>query len=101
MCSGLHDARLLCLCGWDESDRAEQAAVVIPIDPLQRFPFDLAHQFARADLVDHLGFEQANDAFGQRMSQASPTVPTERLICALAGRSVYLIDRYCDPRSEW
>jgi hypothetical protein len=44
---------------------AEQATIVMPIDLLQGFPFDFAHRFPRADLVDHLGFEQAYDAFGQ------------------------------------
>jgi hypothetical protein len=48
------------------------------VRPPQRFPFDLAHRFPRADLVDalpgkrlfsvavkDLGFEQAYDAFGR------------------------------------
>ena len=46
--------------------------IVIPVDPFQGFPFDFAHRFPRADLVDalpakrlasiaekDLGFEQA------------------------------------------
>ena len=57
--------RLLCFCGRGVSNGAEKTAVVIPVDPFQRFPFNLAHRFPRADLVDHLGFEQANHAFGQ------------------------------------
>ena len=63
--SGLHETRLLCFCRRDVSDRAEKAAVVIPIDPFEGFPFDLAHRFPWADLVDDLGFEQADDTFGQ------------------------------------
>jgi hypothetical protein len=39
----------------------------IAVRPFQRFPFDFAHGFPRPDLVDHLGFEQANDALGQRI----------------------------------
>ena len=57
--------RLLCFCGWDVSDGAKKSAVVIPIDPFQRFPFDLAHRFPWADLVYDLCFEQANHAFGK------------------------------------
>ena len=70
--------RLLCFCGWDVSDWAKKSAVVIPIDPFQGFPFDLAHRFPRADLVDalpgkrlpsiaekDLSFEQADDTFSQ------------------------------------
>jgi hypothetical protein len=34
VCSGLHEMRLLCFCGRDVSDRAKQAAVVIPGDLL-------------------------------------------------------------------
>ena len=37
----------------------------LAVRPFQGFPFDLAHRFPGADLVDDLGFEQADDAFGQ------------------------------------
>ena len=39
--------------------------IVIPIDPFQGLPFDLAHGFSQADLVDDLGFEQADDTFSK------------------------------------
>lgn len=57
--------RLLCFCGRDVSDWAEKSAVVIPVDPLEGFPFDLAHRFPWADLLDDLCFEQADHALGQ------------------------------------
>jgi hypothetical protein len=52
--------RLLCFCGWDVADGAEQPGVVIPIDPFEGFSFDLAHRFPRTNQVDDLGFEQAD-----------------------------------------
>ena len=57
--------RLLGFCGRAVSDRAGQATIVLPIDPFLGFPFDFAHRFPRADLVDDLGFEQACDTLGQ------------------------------------
>ena len=39
--------------------------MIIPIDPLQRPPFDFAHGFPWTDLVNDFGFEEANDALGQ------------------------------------
>ena len=53
VCSGLHRTPPMLLRG-DVSDRAEQAAIVIPIDPFQGFPFDFAHRFPWTDLVDAL-----------------------------------------------
>jgi len=35
------------------------------------------------------------------LSWLSPTLPAEGSMPASASRSVYLIDRYCDPRSLW
>ena len=71
--------RLLCFCRGEVSDGAEKGEganaigpreppnVVMPIDPFQRFLFDFAHRFPRADLVDEFGFEKADDALGQRI----------------------------------
>lgn len=42
-----------------------QARLVIPVDPLQGFPLDLTHGFPRAEELDDLGLEQADDAFSQ------------------------------------
>ena len=41
------------------------ARVVIPVDPFQRFPLDLADGFPRAEELDNLGLEEPDDAFGQ------------------------------------
>ena len=60
--------RLLCFCGRDVSAGGEKAAVVIPIDPFKGFPLDFAHRFPRADLVDDLGLEQADDTFYQSVA---------------------------------
>lgn len=49
----------------DVADGAVQSGVVIPVDPLQCFPPDLADRFPSAEELDHLGLEQADDAFGQ------------------------------------
>lgn len=77
VCSGLHRTPPLLLRA-DVSYGAEETAVVIPIDPFQRFPLDFAHRLPWADLVDalpgkrlpsiaekDLGLEQADDALGQ------------------------------------
>ena len=60
----MHGTPPLLLRG-DVSDWAKKSAVVIPIDPFQGFPFDFAHRFPWSDLVDHLGFEQADNALGE------------------------------------
>jgi len=106
--------RLLCFCGGDVADGAEKGEganaigpreppnVVIPIDPFHRFPFDFAHRFPRADLVDDFGSEQADDALGQRIAAGAADGSDRKInlgICQSLG--IYLIDRYCDPRSEW
>ena len=38
---------------------------VVPVDPLQGFPLDPGHGFPRAEELDDLGPEQADDAFRQ------------------------------------
>ena len=61
----------LCFCGGDVSDGAEQAAVVIPIDPFQRFPLDVADGFPGAELVDDLRFEDLR-------ATVAPVAPRKR-----------------------
>jgi len=56
---------LLCFSRRDVSDGAMQTLVVVPVDPFQGFPLDLAHGLPGAEEVDHLGFEQADDALCQ------------------------------------
>ena len=56
---------LLCFSRRDVSDGALEALGVVPADPFQCFPFDLADRFPRAEEFDDFGFDQADDAFGQ------------------------------------
>ena len=59
---------VLGLGGRDVADGREQAAVVVPVDPSERLPLDVAHDAPRAEGVDDLGLEEADDAFGQALS---------------------------------
>ena len=70
--SGLHRTPSL-LLRVDLADGADDTVVVIPIGPFEGFPFDLAHRFPWADLVDDVSFEWSNDAFGQGPGQWSQT----------------------------
>jgi len=63
---------LLCFSRRDVSDGALEALGVVPADPFQCFPFDLADRFPRAEEFDDFGFEQADDAFGQGIVVAVP-----------------------------
>ena len=58
---------LLCLLGCSVSDGAVEALGVVPANPFQGFPFNLANRFPRAEEGDNLSFKQADDAFGQRV----------------------------------
>ena len=51
----------------DVANGAVQTRIVIPVDPFQGFPFDLTDGLPRAEKLDDLGLEQADDAFGQRV----------------------------------
>jgi hypothetical protein len=57
--------RLLCFCGRAVAVRAEQSAVVVPIDPCEGFPFAVRHRFSGVDLADNLGLKEADPAFCQ------------------------------------
>ena len=50
---------LLCFCGCDVSDGAEQAAIVVTVDPAESFPLDVAHGLPRSEAVDDLCLELA------------------------------------------
>ena len=47
------------------ADGAVSPLCVVPVDPLRGFPLDPGHGFPRAEELDDLGPEQANDAFHQ------------------------------------
>jgi hypothetical protein len=50
--------------------------------------------------VDHLGLVKAVDGLSQSVVvELSPTLPTDGSIPPSARRSLYLMDRCCDPRS--
>lgn len=49
----------------DVADGAVQAGVVVPVDPFQRFPLNLSGRLPWADVIDDLGFEEADDALGE------------------------------------
>lgn len=49
----------------DIADGAVQPLRVVPADPFEGFPFDLADRLPRAEEVDDLGLEQSDDAFSQ------------------------------------
>ena len=62
--------------------------------------------------MDHLSFVEAVDGFGEGIvpgpalpargqAPLSPTLPTEGSMPAAASRSVYLIERYCTPRTPF
>lgn len=54
--------------GWrNVPDRAQKAAVVEPVEPFLRLPFHGVRRFPRYQAVDHLGLEDADDRFGQRV----------------------------------
>ncbi len=46
-------------------DRAVQPLVVVPADPVQGFPLNLANRFPCAEELNDFGLEQADDAFCQ------------------------------------
>lgn len=49
----------------DIANGAVQSLRVVPADPFEGFPFDLADGLPRAEEVDDLGLEQSDDAFSQ------------------------------------
>lgn len=56
---------LLCFVRGDVPNGAVQPGVVIPVDPFEGFPLDLADGFPGAEELDGLGLEEAHDAFGE------------------------------------
>ena len=55
---------LLCFVRCNVSDGAVQARFVIPVDPLESFPFDLADRFPWTEKLDDLGLELVLSRFG-------------------------------------
>ena len=69
-----------------------QARLVIPVDPLQGFPLDLTHGFPRAEELDDLGLEQADDAFSQSVV-IGITDAADRGVDARLGQPLGISDR--------
>jgi hypothetical protein len=55
------------LGGRDVADRAEQASVVVPVDPVHRGDLDRRETAPGSLAMDHLGLEQADHGFGERI----------------------------------
>ena len=55
---------------WSVADGAVSPLCVVPTDLLQGFPLDPGHGFPRAEELDDLGPEQADDAFRQSIVTA-------------------------------
>ena len=53
-------------------DRAVQPPVIVPTDPVQGFPLNLANRFPCAEELNDFGLEQADDAFCQGVVIAVP-----------------------------
>lgn len=58
-------AELLSFGLWNVPDRLQQAPIVKPIDPFQRGVFDGFERAPRSSTMDHLGFVETVDCFGQ------------------------------------
>ena len=83
----------------DVADGFEQSAIVEPIDPFERGVFDRFHRSPRPAPPDRLGFEEAVDAFGERVVVAVADAADGRLD-ARFGQAFAVFDRYWLPRSE-
>jgi hypothetical protein len=78
------------LVGRNVPERRQQAARVVPRDPLQRRELDVLDAFPRPAAINLFGLVEADDP---------PVLPTDGSIPTSARRSVYRIDRYWTPRS--
>lgn len=56
------------LCWRAVFDGLKPATVVEPVDPFQGFPLDRISGFPRAQPMDDLGFEKADDLFRRALS---------------------------------
>ena len=87
--------------------------VVIPVDPFEGFPLDFTHRFPWADLIDDLGLEEADDAFGEGIvvgvTDGSPVAqhlkmrgkPHKLVIVAIARRLVTIANAILKTGVPW
>ena len=57
----------LCFGGRDVADGFEQAAIIEPVDPFESGELDGFEVSPRASPVDHLGLEEPDHGFGERV----------------------------------
>ena len=80
------------LGGGDVSDGGEQSAFVVPVNPSQRLPLDVAQGAPRPESVDDLDLEEAEDAFGERVIVAVAD-GSDRQVDADLGEAFGVFDR--------
>ncbi len=81
------------LCWRAVSDGLKQATVVEPVDPFQGFPLDRISGFPRAQAMDDLGFELADDRFRQGIVPAV-TNAADRGFDPGLGQALGIADRH-------
>jgi hypothetical protein len=79
--------------------RGEQAAIVVPRDPLEGRELDVLEPLPGPPPIDLSVLNNPITVSASALSYESPALPTEGSMPASAKRSVYRIDRYCTPRS--
>src|SRR5829696_1487771 len=80
-------------------DWAEQPPHVEPVHPLQRRKLHGLETAPGPLSSDHLRLVERDTDSASALSNASPWLPTDGAMPALARRSVYRIERYWVPRS--
>jgi hypothetical protein len=81
------------------AERFEQAAAVVPRDPLERRELDVLEPLPRSATMISSVLNNPITLSASALSYESPVLPTDGSMPAWANRSVYRIDRYCTPRS--
>ena len=81
------------------ANRFEQSARVEPVDPRERREFDGLEMAPRSLALNHFGFEEADDRFGEGVVIRIAPTPDRRLDARLGEPVRVALDRYCVPRS--
>src|SRR5215208_3870517 len=88
------------LSGRDVPDRLEKATFVEPVDPFEGGELDRFEAAPGAAPMDHLGFVEAVDGFGEGIVVAVPDAPDRRLNPGL-GKPLSVLDRDVLPGFKW
>jgi hypothetical protein len=75
--------------------------MIEPVDPFQRGKFDGLEMLPRALPTNHFSFEETDDAFGERVVEEPPLLPTDRAIRASASRLGKASRRTARRESPW